>query len=68
MNVQWTNNEGMTMEIKPIKSERDYRRVLKEIDGLMDAKANTADGDKLDALVTRAEAWEQKHYAIAAPE
>jgi len=56
------------MEIKPIKNERDYRRVLKEIDALMDAKTNTADGDKLDVLVTLAEAWEEEHHAIEAPD
>lgn len=56
------------MDIKPIKSERDYRRVLKEIDALMDAKAKTAAGDRLDVLVTLAEAWEQKHYPISAPD
>ena len=27
-----------------------YRRVLKEIESLMDAKPNTADGDKLDVF------------------
>jgi HTH-type transcriptional regulator/antitoxin HigA len=58
----------MTMEIKPIKNERDYRRVMQEIDGLMDAKANTAAGDRLDVLVTLAEAWEEKHYPIEAPD
>jgi len=56
------------MEIKPIKNERDYRRVMREIDSLMDAKANTAAGDRLDVLVTLAEAWEQKHYPIEAPD
>jgi HTH-type transcriptional regulator/antitoxin HigA len=29
------------MEIVPIKSQRDYRRALKEIEGLMSAKRNT---------------------------
>ena len=58
----------MTMEIKPIKNQRDYRRVLKEIDALMDAKANTAAGDRLDVLVTLAEAWEEKHDPIEAPD
>jgi HTH-type transcriptional regulator/antitoxin HigA len=58
----------MKMEIKPIKTERDYQRVLKEIDGLMDAKANTAAGDRLDVLGTLAEAWEEKHYPIDAPD
>jgi HTH-type transcriptional regulator/antitoxin HigA len=58
----------MTMDIKPIKSDRDYRQVLKEIDTLMDAKANTAEGDRLDVLVTLAQAWEEKHHAIEAPD
>jgi HTH-type transcriptional regulator/antitoxin HigA len=56
------------MDIKPIKNERDYRRVMKEIDGLMDAKANTVAGDRLDVLVTLAQAWEEKHHAIEAPD
>jgi HTH-type transcriptional regulator/antitoxin HigA len=31
------------MNIVPIKSQRDYRRTLKEIEGLMAAKRNTRD-------------------------
>ncbi len=58
----------MKMEIKPIKNERDYRRALKEIDGLMGARANTADGDRLDVLVTLVEAWEEKHWPIDLPD
>jgi antitoxin component HigA of HigAB toxin-antitoxin module len=50
------------MNISPIKSQRDYRKVLKEIEGLMSAKRNTPDGDRLDVLVTLVEAWERKHY------
>jgi HTH-type transcriptional regulator/antitoxin HigA len=46
------------MDIAPIKSHRDYRRVLKEIEGLMDARRNSLEGDRLDALVTMVEAWE----------
>jgi HTH-type transcriptional regulator / antitoxin HigA len=56
------------MEIKPIRNERDYGRVLKEIDSLMDAKVNTPAGDRLDVLVTLVEAWEEKHYPIEAPD
>jgi HTH-type transcriptional regulator/antitoxin HigA len=56
------------MDIKPIKNERDYRRVMREIDLLMDANPDTPDGDRLDILVTLAEAWEQKHHAIEAPD
>ena len=58
----------MTMNIKPIKSERDHRRALKEIERLMDARPNTAEGDRLDVLTTLIEAWEQKHHAIDAPD
>jgi len=32
------------MNIKPIKTERDYRRAMKLIDQLMDAKPNTPRG------------------------
>ena len=56
------------MDIKPIKNERDYRRVLKEIEALMDAKANSPEGDRLDILATLAEAWEAKHHPIDAPD
>jgi hypothetical protein len=50
------------MDIAPIKSHRDYRRVLKEIEGLMRARRNSPEGDRLDVLVTLVEAWEHKHY------
>ena len=56
------------MRIKPIKNERDYRRVLKEIETLMEAKAKSAEGDRLDVLVTLAGAWEEKHHSIDAPD
>ncbi len=50
------------MDIAPIKTQREYRNGLKEIEGLMTAKRNTPQGDRLDVLVTLVEAWEQKHY------
>jgi HTH-type transcriptional regulator/antitoxin HigA len=56
------------MEIKPIKNERDYRKTLLEIDRLMDAKPNTAEGDRLDVLVTLVERWEEKHWPIDLPD
>jgi HTH-type transcriptional regulator/antitoxin HigA len=51
------------MDIAPIKSQRDYRRVLKEIEGLMSARRNTPQGDRLDVLVTLVEAWEGSRYS-----
>jgi HTH-type transcriptional regulator / antitoxin HigA len=56
------------MTIKPIKTERDYRKALKEIDNLWNAKPNTSMGDRLDVLVTLVEAYEQKHYKVDPPD
>ena len=56
------------MQVKPIKSNRDYLAALKEIDRLMDARPNTPEGDRLDVLTTLVEAWEEKHHAIEAPD
>jgi len=52
------------MEILPIKTERDYHRTLKEIEGLMTAQCNTPQGDRLDVLTTLVEAWEARHYSL----
>ena len=60
--------EISAMDILPIKSQRDYRRALKEIDGLMDARRNSPKGDRLDVLVTLVEAWERKHYPLDLPD
>ena len=56
------------MEIAPIKSNRDYRRALREITGLMNARRNSPEGDRLDVLVTLVEAWERKHYPLDLPD
>jgi HTH-type transcriptional regulator/antitoxin HigA len=49
------------MDIAPIKSERQHRRALKEIEGRMAARRDTPEGERLDVLVTLVEAWEAKH-------
>ena len=56
------------MDIEPIKTQRDYRHGLEEIEGLMMAKRNTPEGDRLDVLVTLVEAWERKHYPLDLPD
>ena len=56
------------MDISPVKTQRDYRRTLKEIEGLMGAKRGTPDGDRLDILATLVEAWEAKHYMLDLPD
>jgi len=56
------------MTIKPIKTERDYQKALKEIERLWDTKPNTPKGDRLEVLVTLVEAYEQKHYKVEPPD
>jgi HTH-type transcriptional regulator/antitoxin HigA len=56
------------MTVKPIKTERDYQRALKEIDKLWDAKQNTPKGDRLEVLVTLVEAYEGRHYKVDPPD
>ncbi len=57
------------MNIKPIRSEKDYRAALKRIDELitLDPKVNTAEFDELDVVSTLVEAYEAVHYSIEAP-
>lgn len=56
------------MDIKPLKTEADYQAALKEIETLMHAEAETPDGDRLDVLVTLAEAYEARHYSLELPD
>lgn len=56
------------MDIKPIKTDTDYRAALKEVEGLMTAAADTPAGERLDVLVTLVEAWERRHYPMDLPD
>lgn len=56
------------MDIKPIKTDADYRTALKEVEALMMAEPNTPEGEKLDVLVTLIEAYERKHFPLDLPD
>jgi HTH-type transcriptional regulator/antitoxin HigA len=56
------------MEIKPIRTVRDYQAALKEIESLLDSQPDTPDGDRLDILVTLVEAYEARNFPIPEPE
>jgi HTH-type transcriptional regulator / antitoxin HigA len=56
------------MEIKPIRTEEDYRATLQEIESLMTAKAGTREGERLDVLVTLVEAYERKNFPLDLPD
>ena len=56
------------MNIKPVRSKRDYAEALKTVEALMNAKAGTPEGDMLDVLVTLIQAYEAKHYPMLPPD
>ncbi|HRJ60472.1 MAG TPA: ImmA/IrrE family metallo-endopeptidase [Azospirillaceae bacterium] len=55
------------MEIHPIRNDADYRKALRQIDGLMDAGAGTQDADLLEVLSTLVEDYETRHFPLEAP-
>ena len=56
------------MEIRPIKTEKDCKSVLKIMEQLFNAAPGTTEGDRLDVLATLVEAYEDKHYNIPMPD
>ena len=56
------------MDIKPIRSEEDYRATLREIESLMSAVAGSAEGERLDVLATLVEAYERQHFPLELPD
>ncbi len=56
------------MDIKPIKSDADYRAALKEVESLMMSAPDTPEGEKLDVMVTLIEAYEAKHFTMDLPD
>ena len=56
------------MNIKPIKTEKDYQTALKRLEQIFDASPKTKAGDELDILTMLIEKYENEHYAIDAPD
>ena len=56
------------MDIKPIKTDADYRAALAEIETLMTADASTPEGERLDIMVTLVEAYERRHFPLELPD
>ncbi len=56
------------MDIKPIKTEADYRAALKQIDTLMLAEPDSPEGERLDIMVTLIEAYEAKYFPMDLPD
>jgi HTH-type transcriptional regulator/antitoxin HigA len=56
------------MVVRPVKTEKDHSRALKEIEALWGAKEGTPEGDRLDVLMTLADAYERAHHFIDTPD
>ena len=52
------------MDIRPIRNDEDHAAALREIEQLWGAEAGTAEGDRLDVLVTLVEAYEDRRWPI----
>ncbi len=58
----------MTIEIKPIRTERDYERALAAVAKLWGAKPGSAEGDRLDVMATLIDAYEAVHFEMDPPD
>ncbi|MGZ5719188.1 MAG: helix-turn-helix domain-containing protein [Burkholderiales bacterium] len=55
------------MELRPLKTKRDYQAALKEADNLWSARPGSKDADRLEVLVLLIQAYESVHYPVPDP-
>ena len=56
------------MNIKPIKTETDYRIALKRLEDIFDSVIGTQESDEADVLGLMIDDYEKKYYPIEAPD
>ena len=56
------------MNIKPIKTDIDYRNALERLEVIFDAAVDTKEGDEAEILSLLIENYENEHYPIEAPD
>ncbi len=56
------------MELKPIRTRKDYQSALAEAERLWDAPAKSAEADRLDVLTLLIEQYERQHTPITDPD
>ena len=56
------------MEIKPIKTEKDYDNALERLELIFDATPNSKEGDEAEILSLLIDNYENKHYPIGPPD
>ena len=55
---------GTIMKIRPIRTDKDHRAALVEIEKLWRAPSGSPEGDKLDVLVTLVETYEEGRWPL----
>ncbi len=56
------------MDIKNIKTEKDYLEALERLELIFDTPANSAEGEEAEILSLLIENYENNHYAIESPD
>jgi HTH-type transcriptional regulator / antitoxin HigA len=56
------------MEIKPIRSEADYKNALERLEVIFDAKRGTKEGDELEILSILIDNYESENFPIEMPD
>jgi HTH-type transcriptional regulator / antitoxin HigA len=56
------------MNIRPIKTEKDYKNALKRLEEVFDAKIGTPESDEADVIGLLIDEYEKKYYPIEAPD
>lgn len=56
------------MNIKPIKTKKDYANALKRLEVIFDAKPGTPQGDELEVLGILIHTYENEHFFIDLPD
>ncbi|MBK8516157.1 MAG: transcriptional regulator [Saprospiraceae bacterium] len=56
------------MNIRPIKTEKDYRETLKRMEEIFDAEIGSLESDEADILGMMIDEYEKKHYHIETPD
>ncbi len=56
------------MDIRPIKTKRDYKQALQRMEILWGAKSGTPEGNELDILASLVDGYESQHFPIEAPD
>lgn len=56
------------IEVRPVKTKKDYTTALKQIESLWDAPAKSKEAALLEVLSILVDEYEQKHFPIEAPD